>query len=348
METNKEKIRRFTTDRFSFNDYLSVSSYFNKKEYNKDLKNEMEEDWEETESTGSNTERLTLLLDKVHHEINLKQSKKESKVHYIYRIFSRVAAILLIPAIITIALLSYFSINSADKSLAWAEIHSPSGSRTQFQLPDGTRGWLNSGSKIKFPVNFLKNRNVEISGEAWFDVVHIDASGFRVSTPYFDVKVLGTQFNVNAYENELTAGVILEKGKVELIGKDMEMKGQLDPNEQYVYDKKSKTFVKTNIDAQSYTSWKDGLLIFRNQSMAEIAKRLEHQFNAEIILHGDSLKSSVFRATLQDENLSEICRMLATVAPIRYKIYSRKKLPDDTFTKSKVEMWLRDDVKLKK
>jgi hypothetical protein len=75
--------------------------------------------------------------------------------------------------------------------------------------------------------------------------------------------------------------------------------------------------------------------------MTEIARRLERKYNTEIVLHGDSLKSSVFRATFLDENIDEICKMLSTVAPIRYKIHKREKQADSTFTSSKIEMWLK-------
>jgi len=81
--------------------------------------------------------------------------------------------------------------------------------------------------------------------------------------------------------------------------------------------------------------------------MAEIARRLERKYNTEIILHGDSLKSSIFRATFQDESLDEICKMLSTVAPIKYKIHNREKQADNTFAKGKVEMWLKNNTILK-
>ena len=76
--------------------------------------------------------------------------------------------------------------------------------------------------------------------------------------------------------------------------------------------------------------------------MEKIAQRLERNYNAEIILHGDSLKTSVFRATFRDESLDEICRMLSEVAPVQYRIHKREKQADGTFTKRKIEMWLKN------
>ncbi len=347
MDTNKEKISRFTSGKFSFRDYLSVTSFFQKEELSDGLEKIMGEDWNETENSGNNQERLSQLLDRLHHQINLRITHKTEGFLSFKRLFSKVAAVLLIPALITIAVLSYLTINPSDKVGSWVEIHSPIGSRTKFQLPDSTQGWLNSGSSIKYPVNFMKHRNVEISGEAWFDVVHLQSEEFRVITPWFDVSVLGTQFNVLAYENETTAEVILERGKVQVIGKDHEVKGELNLDQQLVFNKSTREFIKTSIDSKIYTSWKDGLLICKNISMDEIAKRLERRYNTEIILHGDSLKSAIFRATFQDENLEEICKMLATVAPVKYKIHKRELQSDGTFAKGKVEMWLKKSINLK-
>jgi ferric-dicitrate binding protein FerR (iron transport regulator) len=265
----------------------------------------------------------------------------------IFTIFSKVAVVLIIPALVTIVILSYLSVNSPENAESWVEIHSPLGSRTKFQLPDGSQGWLNGGSSIKYPINFMKHRNVEVSGEVWLDVVHLKSEVFKVITPYFDVKVLGTQLNVIAYDNEATAEVVLERGKVLLLGKNQEVKEELNPDQYLVYNKSAKTLAKTYIDSKSYTSWKDGVLIFKNVPMSEIARRLERRYNAEIILHGDSLKSSIFRATFQDESLDEILKMLSTVAPVEYKIYNRRKQPDNTFAKGKVEMWLKNDINQK-
>ena len=345
MDTIREKIKRYISGKFSFNDYLSVSSYFHQEEFNDELKDAMEGEWSATVITNENKERLDQLLNGLHHRINIANPSTRNSAHNLYSFFSKIAVALLIPALITIAVLSYISLRPTVQVDSWAEIHSPLGARTKFGLPDGTQGWLNSGSSIKYSVSF-RQRSVEISGEAWFDVAHLKEKDFRVITPSFDVKVVGTQFNVVAYEDEPTANVILERGKVLILGKDQTVKGELLPDQQIVYDKTTRDIQKTSIDSKSYTSWKDGLLVFKNVPMEEMAKRLERRYNAEIILHGDSLKASIFRATFLEENLDEICKMLATVAPIRYKIHSREKLPNNTFTKGKVEMWLKKSTNL--
>ena len=342
MDIIKEKISRFTSDKFSFNDYLAVSSYFKDEDFDESLEKWMEEDWQETENATKAQKRLNLLLDRLHQQMGSEEIKEGNRFSNFYRVFSKIAAVLIIPALITITILGYSSVNTPDNAESWAEIYSPLGSRTKFSLPDGTQGWLNSGSSIKYPVNFMQNRKVEVCGEVWFDVAHLESSEFKVITPDLYVKVLGTRFDVIAYQDESITEVILEKGKVLLLDKDDKVKGELKPDQQFVFNKSTKELVKNTICSKNYTSWKDGLLVFKNAPMSEIAQRLERRYNTEIILHGDSLKSSLFRATFQDEDLDEICKMLSTVAPIKYKIHKREKQADNTFTKSKIEMWLKN------
>ncbi len=347
MDNKKNKIRRFADNKYSYSDYSFVASSFRKDESNSEFKKSLEEDWNATTNNVDENVNVHRILDQLHHKINLRQVEKGALARF-YSKFSKIAAVLLLPALITIAVFSYLSVNKPEVSVSWAEIHSPIGSRTRFQLPDGSVGWLNSGSSIKYPVDFLNNRHVEIYGEAWFDVAHINSSAFRVATPYFDVQVLGTQFNVISYENEATAEVILEQGKVQILNNEGEVENVLIPDEHLVFNKQTNKMIKTSIDSESYSSWKDGLLIFKNEPMTEIARRLERRYSTDIILHGDLLKKSVFRATFQDENLEEICKMLSTVAPIRYEIHQREKLPDYTFSKRTVEMWLINDNKTNK
>lgn len=340
MDTIKEKIRRYTSGKFSINDYLAVSNYFKTVEHEGELKRNMEADWDETISAVHANHRLGSILDSIHHQINLQGERKVNLFLHSYRVFSRIAAIFLLPTLLTISILIYLISDRPTSYTTWAEIHSPVGSRTKFQLPDGTNGWLNSGSSIRYSLDFANNREVEMHGEAWFDVTHIENSDFRIITPFFDVKVLGTQFNVIAYDEEPTAEVILVEGKVSFVDRDEKIKGELVPDQHMIYDKKTSRIYLEKIDSKSYSNWTEGILVFKNEPMWLIAKRLERKYNAEIILHGDSLKNSIFRATFQDENLDEICKLLATVAPIKYKVHKRIKLQDNTFTKNKVEMWL--------
>ncbi|MFA5327804.1 MAG: FecR domain-containing protein [Prolixibacteraceae bacterium] len=341
VDTKNEIIKRFASGKFSFSEYKSVVTLFQNEAHFDDIKKCLEEDWNTIDNDETNREKLDLILDRMHHKINLDTSLKPNSFQRFYLKVSKVAAILLIPALITIAVLSYLTLRDRNIVNSWVEIHAPVGTRTKFQLPDGSQGWLNSGSSLQYPVNFMADRSVKISGEAWFDIVHLASKDFRVATPNFTVKVLGTQFNVVAYANEPTEEVILERGKVQVLGEGRNVESELIPDQHFIYNKATREYSKTRIDSKSYSSWKDGLLIFKNVPMSEIAKRLERRYGVEIILHGDELKSSIFRATFGDESLDEICKMISEVSNVEYVIHQRKIQPDSSFTKREVEMWLR-------
>ena len=341
MSSKRDKITRFKSGRFSFNDYLSVASYFKNESLDDELKQLLKEDWEKAGGEGMSHEELELLLDQLHDQIQPEETSVVSRWNRFRAQFARAAVWLLLPALLFGATLSYLGIKFYDDADSWAEIHSPIGARTKFHLPDGTEGWLNGGAVVKYPLDF-KKREVEVSGEVWFDVVHDERKKFWVKTPFFDVEVLGTRFNVVAYDYEKTAEVILEHGRVKVLCQASNSEIDLMPDQQLIYNKQTRKMEKKNIDSKAYTSWKDGLLIFRNVPMAELAKRLERKYNTEIVLHGDKLKALIFRATFQDESLEEICSMLASVAPIRYQVHKRASQFDGTFDRGRVEIWLRE------
>ncbi|WP_163714413.1 FecR family protein [Mangrovibacterium lignilyticum] len=336
MNLNKNILDRFRKGKFSFRDYRSVSSYFEKDQYDEKMRDTLYDDWNKTRPQGNSGFKASQVLEKLHRQIRV--GRQRSTAEQFIHVFSRIAAVLILPAILTIGILA--SNKTSEQNQNWAKIVSPVGSRTQFQLPDGSSGWLNSGSSIKYPIAFNGNRRVEVSGEVWFSVVHKKKGDFKVSTRDFEVSVLGTEFNVISYPDEESSSVILERGKVAVRGLNRNFKAEIEPNEQITYNKQNNEVVKATVDAEALTSWRNGLLVFKNQPMSEIAKVLERKFNVDIVLNGDELENYIFRATFRDEKIEEILTLMASVAPIRYKIYDRQKLANDEFQKEKIEMWL--------
>jgi ferric-dicitrate binding protein FerR (iron transport regulator) len=178
---------------------------------------------------------LEALLDKIHHSIHLK-SGKQTKVrtlspggrsaidfNHMLRNLARIAAVFLVPIVAYIGW-EIFSEKMWVKNQAeivYNEITCPLGARSTFQLPDGTRGNLNNGSTLKYPVKFTgKVREVELYGEAFFDVRHKRDKPFIINTVGLDVKVLGTRLNVYSYPDEEYQEVTLESGSVELIQRE--------------------------------------------------------------------------------------------------------------------------------
>jgi len=177
---------------------------------------------------------LNALLDKVHHTINLTGKKEKIKslqertkpvisFNLVFRNLARIAAIMLLPLMAYLGWEVYnqklWKKNQAE--IVFNEIICPLGARSQFELPDGTRGSLNNGSSLKYPVKFFGSaREVELVGEAFLDVYHNKNKPFIIKTTGLDVKVLGTRLNVYSYADENYQEITLESGEIELIKRE--------------------------------------------------------------------------------------------------------------------------------
>lgn len=249
----------------------------------------------------------------------------------------RAAAFLTLPLFLSSLILGYlyFHGTTDDK---YAEVIAATGSVIRYELPDRSVVWLNSGSTLRYPTVFSKgDRNVELSGEAYFEVQADEERPFYVNTPTgLSVYVYGTKFNVSAYEDDSFIEAVLEKGKVNVISPDRETITQLVPGERLLYDKQEQKLSKSQVDVYEKVAWKDGKLIFRNASLDEIFKRLARHFNVEIQFSNELGKEYKYRATFRNETLPQILDYLAKSAVLNWRIEESVQQADDTFTKRKI------------
>jgi ferric-dicitrate binding protein FerR (iron transport regulator) len=283
------------------------------------------------------------MLDKVHHLIRNKEDQKRKLFrHRFVRSFSKVAAILMLPILLTGGLTIGYLLkrsNPISEQSASSVIHAPMGSRVAFNLPDGTKGFLNSGSSLTYSIPFINNRNVALDGEAWFDVTHDQNHPFEISAGNSKVKVLGTRFNVSAYQEAQYIEVVLQQGKVEFYRDSQSEKVALAPSQKLVFRDGKVNVTKT--DPSKYESWTVGKLVFRGDDMAEVARRIERWYNVKVILADKELERYSFRATFEDDSLDEVLRMLGMTSPIDFKITPRIVNNDGTVEKRIVSLYQR-------
>ena len=296
----------------------------------------LHQDWQAgLESEKISDHDLNPILDRVHHQIRLNETRNRKQLNW-WTAFQRVAAVLILPMLLSFLAYYYLQNKQAVSPVSYAEIQCPLGARTKFYLPDGSTGFLNSGSRLKYPVLFTTERKVELSGEAFFDVVHNAEIPFHVNTKNLDIKVLGTTFNVIANEDEPTEEIILQNGKVDVSSPDGKQLAIMKPNEQITLDIQKQTFVKNEVEASQYTSWTEGKLVFRNENMQQVARRLSRWYNAEVIVDDRMLDDFTFHATLKDEPLDEVLKLLSITTPLSYEIEKRASNEDGLFPKRKV------------
>lgn len=334
-----ERIERYINGMANQSDIAWVEDLFSHGYKNENLKQHLENDWEnELQEENIDDVNLNTMLDRVHHLIRKKESqKRKTLVRRITGVYMKVAAILLLPLVVGGSI--YFYLNRtplvvvADQQVS-SVIHAPMGSRVSFSLPDGTTGWLNSGSKLTYSLPFSANRKVALEGEAWFDVVHNEKQPFEISAGQSKIKVLGTSFNVSAYKEEKYVEVVLQNGKVEFSDQTQSEEVIMKPSERLVLQD-SKLEINA-VDPSKYKGWTDGKLIFRGDDMAEVARRIERWYDVKVEIADHDLVHFSFRATFKDDSLEDVLKLLSMTSPIEYKILPRKQLQDGTYEKEKV------------
>ena len=315
-------LKNFTEGKYSFRDFQRISSWFEDSSLRSELESAIGQHW--TEFPGATDEPkkdLSIIYDQLREKIRSEQPATLSLQKRMIRLYSQIAAVLLLPLLIYNTFLLVGK-NASDDS-AWAEIYAPPGTRTSFVLPDGSKGWLNSETRLKYPLNFKNNRHLNLVGEAYFEVTKNKNLPLTVTTSNLDVKVLGTTFSVSALADENTTDVILEEGSVEIDNPGIGLKTMLKPDQKLVFDNLKNEYQTTSLNAQQYNAWKDGLLIFRNEPLADVFKRLSRWYNVKITITDDQIKRYKYRATFKNEPIEEVIRLIAMTLPIEYKIQKR-------------------------
>ena len=200
----------------------------------------------------------------------------------------------------------------------------PEGSISNVILPDNTIIYLNAGSEIRYSVNpKVNDREVFLSGEAWFDVSKDSKRPFTVHTNYFNVSVLGTEFNVKAYDEDKDAIATLEEGAI-LVTSSSKVKLaeniKLKPGEQLVFNKDAKTVQINEVDTQIYSSWKDNKLIFLKMSLRELVVLLERKYGVNIKILNPEILDYHYSGTIKNESILEILNIIEHTIPIQYEI----------------------------
>lgn len=311
----------------------------------------VQEIWNEFEPEAGLAEltKYNSILDKIHHQININQNSSRLTTpkfparHQILSIVTRVAAILLLPVL---TLLLYTNLSERSRyanNLNDLEVEAPAGSRMNIELGDGTKVWLNHGSKLKYPYRFSgKSRKVFLTGEAYFIVAHNKETPFIVGTNRLDVKATGTEFNVSAYPDDNVVETTLVEGRVVLYmnSSSQELKA-LSPGECLKFDSHKNVYALESGSIEKYVAWKDGLLVFKNDPMEDIAKKLSRWYNVDVEITNEKAKEYTCTATFTDETLSQALELMTLPTPVHFKLTPREKAQDGSFTKQKVLIGLK-------
>jgi len=286
---------------------------------------------------------------KIHYaELNKKFEKSRRHV----RILAYAASILLIFGITSIFV--YFSQQSQPAEITDAlsnVIEVPYGGKSKITLSDGSTVWINAGSKITYKDGFgTTTREVELEGEAYFDVAKNEQLPFFVHTGISTIKVYGTTFNVKAYADDDMVETTLDKGAISITGDYISGEIVMTPKQKLtIYKKKEPiaetthtekepaiTLEKVNVEKveniEPITAWKDNRLVFDHEPLWSLAKQLERRYNVNVVFKDEKIKTRTYTAALKEMPIEQVLEAISLTSP--YISFSIKGT-EVTFTEKK-------------
>lgn len=219
--------------------------------------------------------------------------------------------------------LVYNRTGNATSPVLYNTLRIPRGAEYQLVLPDGSKVWMNAASSLKFPTRFTgAERKVFLSGEAYFEITKNAKMPFRVVTDdAIEVEVLGTHFNVKAYEDENDVKTTLAEGKVKI--KKDENNITLSPSQQGVWKKKTQGLTVKEVDAEKEIAWKNGIIEFNDDELPYIMRQLSRWYDVDISFEGAIPKGTYNGAIPRKATLSEVMQILK-IAGVKYWLDNKK------------------------
>lgn len=227
-------------------------------------------------------------------------------------------------------------LDQATQEVRFNEIIVPFGKKTRLLLSDGTKVWLNAGSRLAFPQTFEKGpREVFLEGEAIFEVAQRSGDAFLVNTTHFIVNVTGTVFNVTAYADDAFSSAVLAEGKIELSNKGSlfsKKTFQMLPGTKVVFDPAHQSMLAQQVNPEDYLSWREGFIMIRGEKLQDILKKLSRYYNVGMKLEDQSLGAESFSGRLDLKNSpQEVLAVISRMVPLAIK-----EVDDQLIIKSKL------------
>ncbi len=243
-------------------------------------------------------------------------AKIPSKARGLQLFFLRIVALLLV------ALLAGFSItylltrvDTPKAEVVWFETHVPRGEKAQLVLPDGSKVWLNSESNISYPSDFMNgNRVIKLSGEAYFEVAKLENKPFTVKTNNYNIRVLGTKFNVMAYPDFNRTETSLIEGKIEIQkgGKSI----PVTPGETFTYSNNKYSIKEASVSQT--VQWKNDVFDFDKITFKELITRMERWYDVDIEIKDPELNEILYSGIFKnEETITEVLNDFQLTLPIR-------------------------------
>ena len=296
----------------------------------------MLERWEDEEQIKSESlwnQRST--LRRIHDRMKKGEVRKPEPVYQdwqkgAYTRILKIAAAILIP-LIAAGAFWLFNQPQEQADIALIQKINQGGQKSTLLLPDGSKVWLNAASSLKYPPQFINGkREIQLVGEAFFDVVKDPEKPFIVKTSDIDVKVFGTSFNVSAYPDDGFTETTVVTGLVGVRQNwpTIEQEGFtfINPNQMAHFSPNTREFTTKTTDISSLISWKEGRLKFDRTPFPVVIKKLQRWYGASIVYEDQNLQSELLTFTVTNESLEKILELMGSLIPIEYQFQNSRQV----------------------
>lgn len=353
MENYKELFFKYLKNECTAEEVNSLLGWLNNPTNAGLFESLVREDWEHFEIEGEDRSRINLSFESLKQKLAQNRTTELKRDYKIGKMLIRIAATFILP--VALGVITYYVLRGSkndDYPIVSNEISVPLGSKTVVVLGDGTKIWLNSGSKLQYPSRFQGNtREVILTGEAFFDVKKDTKRPFIVKTSALNIKVLGTTFNVKSYPEEGTIETTLVNGAVTITKSNMPGKKEeaicLRPNQRATYIKeegkliladvekkavkkepivevgekrKEQMILSKDVDIIPFTAWKDDKLVFKNEDFESLCTKLERWYNVKIKIDDPELKKYHYTGILQKETINDVIEIIRLTMPFQYEV----------------------------
>lgn len=265
--------------------------------------------------------------DKAWMRLESKMNNKRDQFS-LFRQISRYAAVFILALLLGALGYSWLQphFNSGFSSSALVEYTAPYGSKTSLKLADGSLVWLNAGTTLKYNQQFgSRNRHIELSGEAYFEVAKNKDLPFTVNAKEMSVTALGTKFNVKAYPEETAIETILLEGSVKLktLAQGKKTEVLLAPNQKAIFNLQDKKLNVSTTQNTDEVSWITNKWVIKNKKLGEFARLLERRYNIDFTFSDEHIKEYEFGGTIKDETIEQVLTAISYSAPLKYKIINK-------------------------
>lgn len=228
----------------------------------------------------------------------------------------QLAAVLIPFVFITSAL--FFNYQPAKEQKDFVVVVKP-GNRAEVTLPDQTKVWINSNSKLIYATGKNNTREVKLIGEAFFKVFKDKTRPFIVSANNLQVEVLGTSFNIKARQGSDNIETSLVEGSVKLYGADLSQDYYLKPSEKAIYSNSTKSIKIEATDNEVETAWKDNKLKFKSERFIDVIEKLEDWYGVKIKLQYPAIENDLMSGSFKDESLKTVLETFKIQYHLRYE-----------------------------